>query len=89
MLNLIGRIVEFALDMAGMLIDLFFSTVGLFFDVLGGFLSLVLGVSVIGLIAGLIAVVKLRRKQPAGETRAAYDVDSEEFVSFYDQFREE
>lgn len=85
MLDLIGNLFEFALDMAMMAFDLVFSAAGLVFDILGGFLSLVLGVSVIGLIAGLLAVVRIKKTKPA--THAHSEVDDEEFVSFYDQFR--
>ncbi len=98
MLNFIGSIFTFVMDMAGMALDLAFGALGLVFDLLGGLFSLILGMGALGIFVALIFVVRRSsRKRSAGhpyeENGAApqkvYDVDGEEFVSFYDQFREQ
>ncbi len=98
MLSLIGSIITFVMDMVGMALDLAFGAVGLVFDLLGGLFSLILSMGALGIFIALIFVVRRgSRKKSAGhpyeENGAApekvYDVDGEEFVSFYDQFREQ
>lgn len=94
MFELIGSIFSFAFGIIRMGFSLAWSVVQFVFGLLGGIFSLLVSLSGFGLIVGLVALAVHRRKadrrhqeqQSAGESRT-YDVDDEEFTSFYDQFR--
>ncbi len=89
MFHLIGRIVEFAFQAVGFAIEMFFSVFSLALNILGTLFSVFLGLGALGLIAALIFIVRRgKRKTSTEPQQRVYDVDGEEFTSFYDQFRE-
>lgn len=91
MFHLIGQVIEFAVSMIGMVLDLAFGALSLVFSILGGIFSFFLSLGVLGIVVALIFIVRRGKKKKAEEPRQSqrmYDVDGEEFTSFYDQFRE-
>lgn len=93
MFDLIGSLFSFAFGMIKMGFTLVGDLLEFIFGILGGFFSLLLSLGGFLLAGALILVAIVRRKaykqrstQPEGQV---YDVDTEEFTSFYDQFREE
>ena len=94
MFELIGSIFSLAWGLVKMGFGLAWGVVRFVFGLLGGIFSLVISISGIGLLAGLIVLAVQRRRsyrqrhaEADGPTRT-YDVDGEEFTSFYDQFRD-
>lgn len=99
MFELIGGIFSFAFGMVKMGLGLAWGAVQFVFGLLGGIFSLLMSLGGFMLAGALILLAVFRRKdykkrraQPYAdnvdeqETRT-YDVDSEEFTSFYDQYR--
>lgn len=97
MIDLIGGIFSFAFGMIKMGLGLAWGAVQFVFGLLGGIFSLIMSLGGFLLAGGLILLAvfrrreyKQRRSQPYAENSAeekVYDVDSEEFTSFYDQYR--
>lgn len=96
MFGLIEGIFSFAFGMVEMALSLAWGAVQFVFGLLGGIFSLVMSLGGFVLAGALILVAIFRRKeykrrraQPYAEngSEQVYDVDSEEFTSFYDQFR--
>ncbi len=99
MFELIGGIFSFAFGMVKMGLGLAWGAVQFVFGLLGGIFSLLMSLGGFMLAGALILLAVFRRKdhkrrraQPYAdntdeqETRT-YDVDGEEFTSFYDQYR--
>lgn len=97
MFGLIEGIFSFAFGMIEMAFGLAWGAVQFVFGLLGGIFSLILNLGGFFLAGALVVLAlsrrrnyKNRRAQPyadnAEETRAN-DADTEEFTSFYDQFR--
>lgn len=99
MIDLICGIFSFAFGMIKMGFGLAWGVVQFVLGLLGGIFSLIMSLGGLLLAGGLILLAVFRRKeykqhrsQPYAENSAekkVYDVDSEEFTSFYDQFRTE
>ena len=94
MFGLIGGIFSLAWNLIKLGFSLAWGAVQFVFGLLSGIFSLILSLSGIGLLVGLITLAVSRRgkyrqhqAESAGPTRT-YDVDGEEFTSFYDQYRE-
>lgn len=95
MIEFIGGIFSFAFGMVKMGLGLAWGAVQFVFGLLGGIFSLIMSLGGFFLAGALILVAILRRKeykrrraQPYAESETrTYDVDNEEFTSFYDQFR--
>lgn len=100
MFELIGSIFSLAFGVIKMGVGIAWGAVQFVFGLLGGFFSLLLSLGGFLLAGALVLLAIFRRSerkkaharkqsQPyadEGETKT-YDVDSEEFTSFYDQFR--
>ena len=97
MFELIGGIFSFAFGMVKMGLSLAWGAVQFVIGLLGGIFSLFLSLGGALLAGALILLAIFRRKErkqghPYSEEEPgtrAYDVDKEEFTSFYDQFRTE
>ena len=97
MIDLIGGIFSFAFGMIKMALGLAWGAVQFVFGLLSGMFSLILSLGSVLLAGALILVAIIRRKeykqrrsQPYAENETrTYDVDDEEFTSFYDQYRTE
>ncbi len=94
MIDFIGSIFSFAFGLIKMGFGLAMGAIQFVFGILGGIFSLLLSLGGFILAGALILVAIFRRKEkkkadPAPEGEKVYDVDSEEFTSFYDQFRTE
>ena len=98
MFELIGGIFSFAFGMVKMALSLAWGAVQFVLGLLSGIFSLILSLGGLILAGGLVALAinrrkeyKKRRTHPYEEGQSAqervYDVDKEEFTSFYDQFR--
>ena len=97
MFDLIGGIFSFVFGMVEMAFSLAWGAVQFVFGLLGGIFSLFLSLGGFLLAGGLVLLAVFRRKeykqrraQPYAEDHGeekVYDVDKEEFTSFYDQFR--
>lgn len=95
MIEFIGGIFSFVFGMIKMGLGLAWGAVQFVFGLLGGLFSLVMFLGGFILAGALILVAFFRRKeykqrraQPYAESGTrTYDVDSEEFTSFYDQFK--
>ena len=100
MFGLIEGIFSFAFGMIEMALGLAWGAVQFVFGLLGGIFSLIMSLGGFFLVGALILVAIFRRKEykkrrahPYADTaeeaqeERVYDVDSEEFTSFYDQFR--
>ena len=100
MFGLIEGIFSFAFGMIEMALGLAWGAVQFVFGLLGGIFSLIMSLGGFFLVGALILVAIFRRKEykkrrahPYSDTaeeaqeERVYDVDSEEFTSFYDQFR--
>ena len=98
MFELIGGIFSFAFGMVKMVFSLAWGAVQFVVGLLSGIFSLILSLGGLILAVGLVALAitrrseyKKRRAHPYEEDEPAqekvYDVDKEEFTSFYDQFR--
>ena len=98
MFGLIEGIFSFAFGMVEMALGLAWGAVQFVFGLLGGIFSLIMSLGGFFLVGALILVAIFRRKEykkhrahpysdTAEEATRTYDVDSEEFTSFYDQFR--
>ena len=100
MFGLIEGIFSFVFGMVEMALGLAWGAVQFVFGLLGGIFSLFMSLGGFFLAGALVLVAIFRRKEhkkrrahpyaetteDAQETRT-YDVDNEEFTSFYDQFR--
>lgn len=97
MFEFIGGIISFAFGMVKMGISLALGAVQFVVGLLGGVFSLLLSLGGVFLAGALVLLAvfrrreyKQRRAQPYAENsdeEKVYDVDKEEFTSFYDQFR--
>ncbi len=97
MFEFIGGIFSFAFGMVKMGLSLAWGAVQFVVGLLSGMFSLFLSLGGMLLAGGLVLLAifrrneyKQRRSQPYAENSAeekVYDVDKEEFTSFYDQFR--
>lgn len=99
MFGLIEGIFSFVFGMIEMAFGLAWGAVQFVFGLLGGIFSLIMSLGGFFLVGALILVAIFRRKEykkrrahPYADTKAedetrTYDVDNEEFTSFYDQFR--
>lgn len=97
MFDLIGGMISFAVGMFKMGLGLAVGAVEFVLGLLGGIFSLLLTLGG-SLLAGALVLLaifrrseyKKRQNQPYAENpteEKVYDVDSEEFTSFYDQYR--
>lgn len=95
MFGLIEGIFSLVFGMVEMAVELAFGVVEFVFGLLGGLVSLVFSLGGFVLLAALIMLIVSRRRKykeraaqscTENETQT-YDVDKEEFTSFYDQFR--
>ncbi len=92
MIRLLSSVFNLVFDVIGAAWDIAWGAVGLVFDILGGLFSLFLGMGILGLLIALLLVVRhVKRPQresaqpeESPETRF-YDLDGEEFTSFYQQ----
>ena len=97
MFELIGSIFSLAFGLVKMGVGLAWGVVQFIVGLLGGIFSLIMSLGGFVLAGALVLVAIIRRKeykqhraQPYAEKETrAYDVDSEEFTSFYDQYRTE
>ena len=96
MFGLIEGIFSFAFGMVKMGLGIALGAVKFVFGLLGGIFSLLLSMGGVVLAGALVLVAVFRRKerkarraQPYADNSEThtYDVDAEEFTSFYDQFR--
>ena len=96
MFELIGGLFTFAVDMIRMGFTLAGDLLEFIFGLLGGLFSLMLSLGGLLLAGALVLLAIFRRKEyrkrrshPYEESArgGTYDVDTEEFTSFYDQFR--
>lgn len=97
MFDLIGSLFSFAFGLVKAGFSLAWGLLQGIFGLLGGIFSLILSLGGFVLAGALVLVAVCRRSEhkkrkahpyEEGETRT-YDVDTEEFTSFYDQFRTE
>lgn len=97
MFELIGSIFSLAFGLVKMGVSLAWGVVQFIVGLLGGIFSLIMSLGGFILAGALVLVAIIRRKeykqrraQPYAENESrTYDVDSEEFTSFYDQYRTE
>lgn len=97
MFELIGSLFSFAFGMVKMGVSLAWGMVQFIWGLLSGIFSLLLSLGGFLLAGALVLLAVFRRKkykqrrsQPYAESeKRTYDVDNEEFTSFYDQFRTE
>ena len=97
MFEFIGGIISFAFDMVRMALSLAWGAVQFVVGLLGGMFSLLISLGGFFLAGALVLLAITRRRaykrqhaQPYAENTVeekVYDVDAEEFTSFYDQFR--
>ena len=100
MFELIGGIFSLAWNLIKLCFSLAWGAVQFVIGLLGGIFSLIMSLGGFFLVGALILVAIFRRKEykkrrahPYSETSddtqetRTYDVDNEEFTSFYDQFR--
>lgn len=95
MFELIGSLFSLAFGLVKMGIGLAWGMVEFILGILGGIFSLVMSLGGFVLAGALVLVAIFRRKEykqrrnhPYEENESrTYDVDTEEFTSFYDQFR--
>lgn len=95
MFELIGSMFSLAFGLVKMGFGLAWGIVEFILGILGGIFSLVMSLGGFVLAGALILVAVFRRKEykrrrahPYDEPQTqTYDVDSDEFTSFYDQFR--
>lgn len=99
MFELIGSLFSLAFGVVKLGFSLAWGVLEAVFSVLGGIFSFLLALGGSLLVGGLVLLAVFRRKadkktQAHDDDRAnrsthTYDVDGEEFTSFYDQFREQ
>ncbi len=94
MIDFIGSIFSFAFGLIKLGFDLALGALQFIFGILGGIFSFFLSLGGFLLVGALILVAVFRRRAykkaaQAPEGEKVYDADSEEFTSFYDQFRTE
>ena len=98
MFELIGGLFSLAFGLIKGGLSLAWGLISGIFGLLGGLFSLLLSLGGFFLAGALVLVAifrrteyKKRRSQPYEESQpsGAYDVDTEEFTSFYDQYRKE
>ena len=96
MFGLIEGIFSFVFGMIEMAISLAWGAVQFVFGLLGGIFSLLITLGGVFLAGALVLVAFFRRREYKQKHRSTqenaqrvYDVDEEEFTSFYDQFRTE
>ena len=95
MFELIGSLFSLAFGLVKMGFGLAWGMVEFILGILGGIFSLVMSLGGFVLAGALVLVAIFRRKEykqrrhhPYEETESrTYDVDTEEFTSFYDQYR--
>jgi membrane associated rhomboid family serine protease len=94
MFGLIEGIFSFVFGMIEMAFSLAWGAISFVFGLLGGIFSLLLSLGGFFLAGALVLVAIFRRREYKQKHQAAsdnaqrvYDVDEEEFTSFYDQFR--
>lgn len=99
MFELIGGLFSLVFSLIGMALELAWGVIQFVFGLLGGIFSLILSLGGFLLAGALILVAVIRRRdyknsrsQPYADNspeNQTYDVDKEEFTSFYDQYRTE
>lgn len=96
MIALIGDFFEFVFDFIKVLLALIWGVLEAVFGLLGGIFSFILGVVGLALALALIFLAikrrteyKQHRQAQAAGNPQVYDVDEEEFTSFYDRYRTE
>ena len=98
MFELIGSIFSFAFGLVKAGLSLAWTVVNAVISLLGGLFSLILTTGSLILAGGLILLAIVRRREykahhrqsdteDEADTTRTYDVDQEEFTSFYDQYR--
>lgn len=94
MFGLIEGIFSFVFGMIEMAFSLAWGAISFVFGLLGGIFSLLLTLGGFFLAGALVLVAIFRRREYKQKRQSAqadaqrvYDVDEEEFTSFYDQFR--
>lgn len=95
MFELIGSLFSLVFGLVKMGFGLAWGMVEFILGILGGIFSLLMSLGGFVLVGALVLVAIIRRKEykqrrghPYEEDASrTYDVDSEEFTSFYDQFR--
>ena len=97
MFGLIEGLFSFVFGMIEMAVGLAWGAVQFVFGLLGGVFSLLLSLGGVFLAGALVVLAIVRRKEyknrrthpytDTSEETRTYDVDQEEFTSFYDQFR--
>ena len=94
MFTLIGNLFSFAFGLVKMGFSLAWGLVEFILGILGGIFSLFMSLGGFILAGALVLLAVNRRKahkerstQQNDQQSRTYDVDSEEFTSFYDQFR--
>lgn len=97
MFELIGSVFSLAFGVVKLIFGLIGGALQFVFGLLGGIFSFLLALGGSLLVGGLVLLAIVRRKSAnkshadddcADRSTRAYDVDDEEFTSFYDQFRE-
>lgn len=95
MFELIGSIFSFAFGLVRMGLGLAWGMVEFILGLLGGLFTLFMSLGGFVLAGALVLVAIFRRKDKKKQhiytdnQERTYDVDAEEFTSFYDQFRTE
>lgn len=89
MFELIGSIFSLAFGTVKLGFSLAWGVLEAVFGLLGGIFSLLLALGGSLLVGGLVILAIFRRRADKKEQAHPYDVDGEEFTSFYDQFRTE
>ncbi len=90
MIELLGTVFEFVMDIVSLAITLAVDAVEFVFGLLGGLLSLLMGLGGFVLLAVLVVVfIKRRNARKNARPQHIYvDEDGEEFVSYYHQQQE-
>ena len=94
MIALISDIIVFIIDMIKLALGLAWGMLEFIFGLLGGVFSFILGMGGFILALALVMVGISRRseykqRRQTESDQKVYDVDTEEFTSFYDQYRTE
>ncbi len=96
MFDLIASLFSFAFGLVKMGFSLAWGLVEFILGILGGIFSLIMSLGGFMLAGALVLVAIFRRRDykqrhqaRTGTQGGTYDVDSEEFTSFYDQYRQQ
>lgn len=85
MFELLGNLIGFVFDMVGMAIGFVFDIIGFVFSLLGGVLSIVFSLGWLLLIFGVVIGLVKHHRRNKKKSGHIYDVDEEDFVSYYAQ----